>query len=456
MIDYDRDAIIEDRNSTKSDRLENEVFVMNSCLRTLSALLIMGTLLVACSANSSPPATSSVTVENVQEEGQTLTIINPESMDSSIQAEPQTGEKKYQIQTRLTDFHLLSSTTGLAWGATRNELRLYRTEDNGVTWSNISPSTSMLFPNNPDYGKDIFFLNKDSGWVIRNTISSGEAIILRTNDGGMTWKMASLPDNARVSAVFFLDAEQGWIVTEGDYRASSEAKAVYSTKDSGATWNKIMSTPILSADASARLHKLPRTGIISGMSFTDKKHGFVTVIEAGQPSLYETKSGGVSWNKVDGWFDTQKFPSCTRFSIDAPEFFRGNTQYGWVPFGCVKEDSIKYQGYFTEDGGASWSFVPLAVPWLQGDSAALSTTFLNRREGWSLYGSLVYHTTDLGATWSLLPQSTKLTEIVLEYPKILKVQFFNSQFGWLLVGQSDNNRSLLMQTMDGGETWQVL
>lgn len=429
---------------------------MNSCLRFISALLIMATLLAACSANPSLPANSPVSIEDTQEEGQTLTIVNPESIDSNMQTEQPSDGKKYQIQTRLTDFHLLSSTTGLAWGATRNELRLYRTEDNGATWTNISPSSSILFSSNPEFGKDFFFLNKDTGWVIRNAISSGEAIILRTNNGGLVWKMASLPDVARVAAVFFLDAEQGWIVTEGDYRSSSEAKAVYLTKDSGATWKKIMSTPIIAADASARLNKLPKTGVISGMSFTDKNHGFVSVLEAGQPSLYRTTSGGVNWSKVEGWFDHSKFTSCSRFSVDAPEFFRGNTRNGWVPFGCVKEDAIKYQGYFTEDGGASWSFMPFSVPWQQDDSSALATTFLNRREGWSLHGSLVYHTTDLGANWSLLPQSAKLSEIVLEYPNVLKVQFFNSQLGWLLVGQSDNNRSLLMQTMDGGVSWQVL
>lgn len=430
---------------------------MNSCLRIIGTMLISSLLLTACSEDKPIQLNRSAPAEVQEEEGQTLTIVNPESIEPTIKSDQAAKDgKKYQIQTRLTDFRLISPTTGLAWGSTRNELRLYRTEDNGKTWTNISPSSSVLFPYNPEFGRDLFFLNSNQGWIIRNSTTSSEAIVLRTGDGGITWKMASLPDSARVVSIFFLDAEQGWIVTEGDFRSSSEAKAIYSTTDGGATWNKIMSTPIIASEASSQANKLPKVGIVSGMTFTDKNRGFITVLESGQPSLYVTTSSGTAWSKAEGWFNSSKFTTCTRFSVESPEFFRSNNLHGWVPFGCVIDDSIKYQGYFTSDGGASWSFMPFSVPWQKGESSALATTFLNRMEGWFIHGSSVYHTEDQGENWTQLPKSAKLTEIVAEYRQVLKVQFYNSQIGWLLVAQDDNNRSLLMQTIDGGVTWKVL
>lgn len=121
--------------------------------------LVLVLLLTACTSEM-PPAAAPVQ-DDPSEEGQTITVINPESSENQGNPAATSAENKnnrYQIQTRLTDFQLLSATTGLAWGNTRNELRLYITEDNGKTWTNISPAASVPFSTTPEYGKDIFFL----------------------------------------------------------------------------------------------------------------------------------------------------------------------------------------------------------------------------------------------------------------------------------------------------------
>lgn len=77
------------------------------------ALMLLMTLLVlsACSSAPKPEATRPPQPTEAPEEGQMITVITPDNKN----VEPENA-KKYQIQTRLTDFRLLNSSAGLAWG----------------------------------------------------------------------------------------------------------------------------------------------------------------------------------------------------------------------------------------------------------------------------------------------------------------------------------------------------
>ncbi|MEK5476373.1 YCF48-related protein [Paenibacillus sp. FSL R5-0407] len=421
--------------------------------------VMAGLLLTACSSGHLPannkPAQQE---EEMIEEGQTLTVINPESSVNNSSASLPAAEegKKYQIQTRLTDFRLLGASKGLAWGSTRSELRLYVTQDSGKTWTNISPSASVQFPNNPEYGTDLFFVDAEHGWIVRDSLGSGEAIILRTGDGGLTWKMASLPEADDVASIYFLDQDRGWILTVGNGPDSSEAKALYSTTNGGATWTKIMSTPILPTDTSSIDHTLPKLGNPVGMIFTNKTNGYITMIEAGLPALYVTTNGGSQWTKDNGFFEKDKFSTCSRFSVGAPSFFNGSGSAGWISIGCEREEAVKYNGYFSSDSGKSWLLSPFGLPWRDGNDAHLSMTFLNPMEGWAIQNATLYHTVDQGKSWTLFPENVKLKEVLADYPEVVKIQFFSPKVGWLLVEKSDKKRSLLLQTQDGGASWHVL
>lgn len=202
--------------------------------------LVMALLLTACTSES-PPAAAPVQDEPA-EEGQTITVINPQSSENQgnpAAAPAENKNNRYQIQTRLTDFQLLSATTGLAWGCTRNELRLYITEDNGKTWTNISPAASVPFPTTPEYGKDIFFLDPDHGFIVRNSAGSGDTIVLRTTDGGATWKVTSFPGNGEVKAMVFADSANGWILSEGNSRENGQ-RSLYATDDGAQSFEALL------------------------------------------------------------------------------------------------------------------------------------------------------------------------------------------------------------------------
>ncbi|MNO12436.1 Ycf48-like protein [compost metagenome] len=407
-------------------------------------------LLTACTSNQ-PSAKTPVQEDEIAEEGQTLTVINPEPI-SNAKAESSVDEgKKYQIQTRLTDFKLLSETTGLAWGATRNELRLYLTQDRGKTWTNISPASSVQFPNSLEFGKDLFFVDPSNGWIVRNSLGSGEAIVLRTIDGGLTWKMSSLPETSTVSAIYFKNQEYGWILTEG----SDGVKTLYLTVNGGAAWRKMMSSPVIPDHTENEL-ALPKNGHAVGMTFTTANDGYITMLDNGLPKLYITKNGGSQWTENQNFFNPSKYTKCKSFIAGAPTFFGDSADSGYVSVGCSKDDSTKFNGYFTKDSGATWSLAPFALPWQSGVNEEQTPAFLNDQVGWSIQGMTVLHTTNQGKDWVMLPKSEKLTEVLLEYNEVVKLQFYSERVGWLLVSKSDQKRSLLLQTIDGGVSWRVL
>ncbi|MNJ37742.1 Ycf48-like protein [compost metagenome] len=277
--------------------------------------------------------------------------------------------------------------------------------------------------------------------------------MLRTRDGGATWKIASLPGSDKVAAIYFTDDTHGWILAAKAY-PDKEEKTLFQTEDGGATWSKIMSSPS-EADA-AQDHVLPNSGAEISMVFRDRMSGYVSMISSGIPKLYTTDNGGISWSEVKDFFSTAKYKSCKQFIAGELQFFSEEPLNGWIPVGCVKEESTKFNGYYTADNGATWSLAPFESFWQNGLNESLKPTFVSSREGWLLHNTKVYHTSDQGKSWSELPESKVLTNILAEYPEIVKLRFSSTKVGWLLVAQSNQKRSLLLQTLDGGSSWRVL
>ncbi|RRJ65861.1 hypothetical protein EHV15_25280 [Paenibacillus oralis] len=416
-------------------------------------------LLTACTSEQ-PPEVKQAQPEPPEEKGQTITVINPDSSENlgaETKAPAEDGNNnKYQIQTRLTDFQLLSTTTGLAWGCTQSELRLYLTRDNGQTWTNISPAASVMFPSTPRFGKEIFFIDPMHGWIVRNAAGLDDAIVLRTEDGGVTWKVSSFPRADQVEGIYFSNESNGWVLTSNTSDSGRSERVLYATEDGGATFDPIMGAPDPNSFA---LNPPARSGLGQGtpmsMAFVDELNGFVSEIEAGQPALYTTDNGGDTWAKKESFFDAEKFKTCDRFIVGNVSLF-GDGSSGWVPVGCTRDEATKFNGYFTQDAGATWTLVPFNLSWQTGFNEDLAPTFLTRNEGWTMMGSTVYYTSDQGNHWTPLPRSAKLVDIVADYPEVVKLQFFSSRVGWLLVAKEDQKRSLLLQTRDGGTSWHVL
>lgn len=420
--------------------------------RMVSLFLACILLLAACSSREAEPKVPQE--PESQGKGQILNVIDLKPVTHMTSQDPQ--KKKYQIQTRLTDFHLLTDTTGIAWGITRGELRLYMTKDNGVTWANISPAATVQFPGAVRYGKEIIFRDALHGWVVRSGVGNSETIVLHTEDGGLSWKISSLPDTAQVSDLSFISNDEGWIMSVESSSVGNQRKTLYRTLNGGKSWNAVMQTPISTNNQGSNSKAIPEFGYVTDMTFASEQVGYVTMQELNSPKMYVTSDGGHSWSASKNFFNKIIDGTCDQYLSSDLEFTGVTGNQGRITIACTRSHQYKYSGYTTQNHGETWSFMAYSLPWVSGNNKTIAPTFLNQNEGWSIQNSLISHTVDQGKTWSLLPRSEKLARMMKDYPEVSKMEFVSSKVGWILIQNYELRKSLLLQTKDGGTSWQVL
>ena len=85
------------------------------------------------------------------------------------------------------------------------------TEDGGQTWVNRVANIQDQFPLG-EWGWKIQFLNDQLGFVSLENFS--DAAILKTTDGGQTWKRLKVNDpqgNVNLEGIGFIDEQRGWV-----------------------------------------------------------------------------------------------------------------------------------------------------------------------------------------------------------------------------------------------------
>lgn len=414
--------------------------------KLLAMLLLTSVMLIACTSGSPEQRKPALANKQDVEGGQTITVV------PAVPVKKGEDTTKYQIQTKLTDFHLFNSSSGIAWGVRHNALRIYYTHDQGETWTNISPSENIPFPEKLEYGKEIWFTDASHGWIVRQTWDRTSTIVLRTNDGGATWNLAALPNGGTVSAISFTNSAIGWIMATGTANETKEQKILYYTKDSGATWSVIMKNyDNLAKDSS--FPQLPLTGKVTGMRFRQNGTGMVTLNVEGSLAMYVTKDEGKTWTSSP---DLNTPVACSADADSRPQFADAFALSGWLPLKCSPSGKTQYSGFFTADGGLTWNFSYMPLTVSERLKRATVPTFLNTSEGWILLDGAVYYTEDGGRSWIRNTPGKILSDMLAKYPEPVKIRFASSAVGWLLIEKAKDQKSLLMQTTDGGRTWKVL
>lgn len=115
-------------------------------------------------------------------------------------------------------FRFIDSRTGVL---VRADGRMQRSVDGGQTWEAATvdrPSASAPL--------QLQFIDAQQGWLLRR---DAQAPLLRTTDGGRSWRAMAWPTGQPAPAgLRFLDAQHGWVVGAGG--------SILSTDDGGATW----------------------------------------------------------------------------------------------------------------------------------------------------------------------------------------------------------------------------
>jgi photosystem II stability/assembly factor-like uncharacterized protein len=276
-----------------------------------------------------------------------------------------------------------------------------RTDNGGRTWK-------RFVVHHPALLADLHFANLRDGWV------AGDQGLSYTSDGGAHWTV-QLSNKQGAGQMAFTDSQHGWALAGG---------GVYRTTDGGTTWTAQTTTPS------------------SGWSFVAAPATSSAVIGGGGSGdqLSHSSDGGLSWSPV--------IAAAGDFSgeLDALQFIDSHT--GW---------SVGQSGEIlnTSDGGTQWT------PQTSGTDQDLhGVSFVDADHGWAVGGSndwlngtssaVVVHSSDGGATWT--PQAAGVDGLPYD---LAGVAFVNAKQGWAVGGRDwgDVSGGVVLHTTDGGLSW---
>ncbi len=243
---------------------------------------------------------------------------------------------------------------------------------------------------------EVYFANQDTGYV------AGVNVLLKTEDGGLTWETAYSGDFL-LEGIYFSDLNNGFAV---GYDFNESKSLIVKTTDAGATWSEQL---------------LETSSFLSDVFFVNASTGFIVGSEG---EAFRTTNGGASWdslniNKVD-YFQSVYFT---------------DDQNGIIVGGGPLTSLILK----TDDGGTSWSEVSSpSTEFLQ--SVFFPSASVGYAVGWN--GEII-KTTDGGNNW--ITQSS-----VANYGN-LDVFFVSDRTGYIVGGESEV--AGIQKTEDGGLNW---
>jgi photosystem II stability/assembly factor-like uncharacterized protein len=218
---------------------------------------------------------------------------------------------------------------------------LYRTRDGGTSWTPIeSPGIDIV---KGICGIDVLHEKRIFQGEMREISVihaagrvGGPAAILRSIDGGDTWEVIDLREQAgMILDVKFFDAQNGLVcaATSGD--VSQANASILRTSDGGKNWTQVYRSDRMAENCWK-------------MSFPSRNVGYATVqnYQEGATKRIVVKStdGGATWRELPLVDDAR-----------VREFGVGfvNDEWGWV--------GTTTGGFETRDGGASWTPIAMGI-----------------------------------------------------------------------------------------------
>ncbi len=344
-----------------------------------------------------------------------------------------------------------------------DEKVILKTTNGGRSWKIV------LHPGMDDnIGSD--FLDVDTAWVaVANDTTN--MIIFRTTDGGESWKSATLShiDYLDWGFLSFPDRNRGWVLAMPDHGMNSMPGYLYGTKDGGVTWQPINGTEASQFDANDSEGTSPGFAdrhpyLICGgdIEFRNAPDGWLrgALTTTTRSFLFYTRDGGLNWQQ-------QQFPlppslhDGTIGPLELPHFFGHDGIIG-TSFDPNDRESTNWFMIFysTRDGGKTWRpMMPVQFGRVWG-----VWDFISAKRGWfwspvphntnstKPVKGKLYRTRDGGRTWEVVKEKKGLENYLTHGENIIQLDFVNNRYGWA-IAQDWRRISKLLLTSDGGETW---
>ncbi len=383
------------------------------------SLFFTGILLSACSIpTAGPTPTASLATTAVS------TLAQPAPTRPAATAVP-SPTLPVVPDVALRSFEMVDAQNG--WAA--SETMVLRTVDGGVTWRNATPRDA---PADLGAAFQVKAISPLAAWMLLpDAAETKKGTLFRTADGGQTWQASAVPFGGGWIQ-FQDDKKYAVLMADRGVAAGSQAVDLYQTGDGGATWGLVYHVdPENPADQG-----IPFGGDKSGVTFLDSAHGWVTGFMPmdGATYLYATQDGGKTWKQVQlslpaGWQQAQ-------IETKPPVFFGGKE--GVLPLqASTNVGQIVF--YVTHNGGDAWQpMTPLKANGMVSIATASDIIVWN--------GGTLHYSPDAGQTWQDRTPNVDLSQ------SLIAMQFVDRQTGWVLSQDASGTR--FYRTSDGGLTWQ--
>ena len=283
-------------------------------------------------------------------------------------------------------------------------------------WNQLSAA-----PYNGGKQDGIFFINKDTGWVV-----NGSGKIYKTTDAGNSWIQQKNSPGTYFRSVAFINDQIGFAGNVGTnyFPGVTDTTPLYKTIDGGNSW-----APVTNITGT-----IPN-GICAIQAVNDNVI-YAAGRVGGNQVVIKSTDGGNSWVGTDVSSKCKRILDINFQTPDIGYIFTGT---------ATNVASSKARILRTTDGGITWTAVYTSS---RNNEIIWKASFPSATTGYATiqsYNSLttqryIAKTVDGGLTWSELPLiNTGIREF--------GIGFINDNVGW--VGAENNG----FETKDGGLTW---
>lgn len=278
--------------------------------------------------------------------------------------------------------------------------KLYQTNDGGTNWKVVYVDVDLstyVFLDIACFENVIYLVLKPRTAVVEELIDA-KSLVLKSMDGGKTWKQLDLHIPGKMLCMFFLNDRCGFLYVEETKSIDESYTTFYKTCDGGKTWEK---------------SEFPENHWTLGMYFINGETGFV-----GQ---YRTTDGGETWENV-----LRDYVGEVEYIDDI--FFADSLQ-GWA---------LNWFDIFqTVDGGLTWQAVEQ-----KGSYRLMDINFSENRTGWIVgWACNIYRKKPDKNVWEPLSTGPRNS--------LHDVFFINEKHGWCV-----GSTGCILHTENGGEVWE--